>query len=97
MKRILPAIRHHHERWDGSGFPDGLAGDDIPMMARILAIVDSFDAMVSVRPYRDRRSVADTIELMQEERYYGQWDSELLGYFFNMIIPLAAKGYKVDA
>jgi putative two-component system response regulator len=97
MKKILPAIRHHHERWDGSGFPDGLAGDDIPIMARILAIVDSFDAMVSVRPYRDRRSVVDTIDLMQEERYYGQWDSELLGYFFNMMIPLATKGYKVDA
>ncbi len=97
MKKILPAIRHHHERWDGSGFPDRLFGDDIPIMARILAIVDSFDAMVSVRPYRDRRSVQTAIETMKEERYYGQWDSELIGYFFDMMTPLAAKGYRADA
>jgi len=94
MKKILPAIRHHHERWDGSGFPDGLFGEDIPIMARILAIVDSFDAMVSVRPYRDRRSVQTAIETMKEERYYGQWDSELIGYFFDMMTPLTAKGYR---
>jgi HD-GYP domain-containing protein (c-di-GMP phosphodiesterase class II) len=66
-------------------------------MARILAIVDSFDAMVSVRPYRDRRSVRVTLETMRTEQYDGQWDSELLGYFLNMMWPLAEKGYKADA
>ncbi|MEW6584778.1 MAG: HD domain-containing phosphohydrolase [Nitrospirota bacterium] len=94
MKKILPAIRHHHERWDGTGFPDGLAGEDIPIMARILSIVDSFDAMVSVRPYRDRRSVRRTIEVMKMERLYGQWDSDLLGYFLNMVMPQAEKGLR---
>ena len=97
MKKILPSIRHHHERWDGAGFPDGLGGEEIPLMARILAIVDSFDAMVSVRPYRDRRSVRVTLETMRAEKYDGQWDSELLGYFLNMMWPLAEKGYKADA
>jgi len=97
MKKILPSIRHHHERWDGGGFPDGLGGEEIPLMARILAIVDSFDAMVSVRPYRDRRSVRVTLETMRGEKYDGQWDSELLGYFLNMMWPLAEKGYKADA
>jgi putative two-component system response regulator len=97
MRKILPSIRHHHERWDGSGFPDGLRGEEIPLMARILSIVDSFDAMVSVRPYRDRRSMAVTLETMKAERYDGQWDSELLGYFLNMMYLLAEKGYKVDA
>lgn len=97
MKKILPSIRHHHERWDGGGFPDGLGGEEIPLMARILAIVDSFDAMVSVRPYRDRRSVRVTLETMRAEKYDGQWDSELLGYFLNMMWPLAEKGYKADA
>jgi putative two-component system response regulator len=97
MKKILPSIRHHHERWDGGGFPDGLRGEEIPLMARILAIVDSFDAMVSVRPYRDRRSVRVTLETMRTEQYDGQWDSELLGYFLNMMWPLAEKGYKADA
>jgi putative two-component system response regulator len=97
MKKILPSIRYHHERWDGGGFPDGLRGEEIPLMARILAIVDSFDAMVSVRPYRDRRSVPVTLETMRAEQYDGQWDSELLGYFLNMMYPLAEKGYKADA
>ena len=97
MRKILPSIRHHHERWDGMGFPDGLGGDEIPLMARILAIVDSFDAMVSVRPYRDRRSVGVTLETMKSEQHDGQWDSELLGYFLDMMWSLAEKGYKEDA
>jgi len=97
MRRILPAIRHHHERWDGKGFPDGLAGQNIPIMARILSIVDSFDAMVSVRPYRDRKSVKAALAMMKGEQERGQWDAELLGYFLNMMSPLVEKGYKVDA
>jgi putative two-component system response regulator len=97
MKKILPAIRHHHERWDGKGFPDGIAGRDIPLMARILSIIDSFDAMVSVRPYRDRRSVKVTLETMQIEQHDGQWDAELLSYFMNMMFSLAEKGVKLDA
>jgi len=97
MKKILPAIRHHHERWDGKGFPDGIGGRDIPLMARILSIIDSFDAMVSVRPYRDRRSVKVTLETMQIEQHNGQWDAELLSYFMNMMFSLAEKGVKLDA
>jgi putative two-component system response regulator len=97
MRKILPAIRNHHERWDGTGFPDGLAGKDIPIMARILSIVDTFDAMVSVRPYRDRRSTKVALETMKAEQYSGQWDSELLGYFLDMVYQLEEKGCKVDA
>lgn len=97
MRRILPAIRHHHERWDGTGFPDRLAGEDIPIMARILSIVDSFDAMVSVRPYRDQRSVQSALDMMEEERYNGQWDAELLGYFLDMMCPRHKRDLRVDA
>ena len=97
MRKILPAIRHHHERWDGTGFPDGLAGQDIPVMARILAIIDSFDAMVSVRPYRDRRSVSVALETIESEQYSGQWDSELVGYFLEMMYPLTKKDHRVNA
>lgn len=50
--RSAPLIRHHHERWDGSGYPDGLAGPAIPLGARIVAVADVFDALTSVRPYR---------------------------------------------
>jgi HD-GYP domain-containing protein (c-di-GMP phosphodiesterase class II) len=49
---FLPIVRSHHERWDGKGYPDGLAGDEIPFLARVVAVADSFDAMTSVRPYR---------------------------------------------
>jgi putative two-component system response regulator len=97
MRKILPAIRHHHERWDGTGFPDGLAGQDIPVMARILAIIDSFDAMVSIRPYRDRRSVSVSLETIESERYSGQWDSELVGYFLEMMHHLTKKDHRVNA
>lgn len=97
MRKILPAIRHHHERWDGRGFPDGLSEQDIPIMARILAIIDSFDAMVSVRPYRDRRSVGVSLETIRAERYCGQWDAELVGYFLDMMYRVPPKDYGIDA
>jgi HD-GYP domain-containing protein (c-di-GMP phosphodiesterase class II) len=60
---ITSAIRHHHERWDGNGYPDGLAGDTIPLLARIIALADSYDAMISDRPYRQGLS----LERVQEE------------------------------
>jgi len=59
LKDVIPAIRHHHERFDGSGYPDGKKGEDIPIMARILAVADSFDAMKADRPYRKGRSMGD--------------------------------------
>jgi HD-GYP domain-containing protein (c-di-GMP phosphodiesterase class II) len=52
LKDLVPAIRHHHERWDGAGYPDGLRGEQIPMSARIIALADTIDAMTSARPYR---------------------------------------------
>ncbi len=85
MRRILPAIRNHHERWDGKGFPDGLQGEDIPLIARILAIVDSFDAIVSERCYSGCKSARGALETMKSEQYNGQWDPELLGYFLEMM------------
>jgi len=91
MKDILPGIRHHHERWDGSGFPDNLAGDAIPLMARILAILDTFDAMVSIRPYRGRRSIEEALLVIEKERFSGQWDPELTGVFLRMM-QLMSKG-----
>jgi HD-GYP domain-containing protein (c-di-GMP phosphodiesterase class II) len=52
LKDLTPAIRHHHEQWDGTGYPDGIAGENIPLAARIIALADTIDAMTSVRPYR---------------------------------------------
>ncbi len=58
----------HHEKWDGSGYPNGIAGEDIPIMGRIVAVCDAFDALVSKRPYKKAWSVDDTLNLLKEER-----------------------------
>jgi len=85
LKATLPAIRHHHERWDGNGYPDGLKGDEIPLIARILGIVDGFDAIISERPYRKGISVDMALERMELERDDGQWDPTLLQRFIEMM------------
>jgi len=85
MQNVLPAIRSHHERWDGTGYPDALRGDDIPLIARILGILDSYDAMISIRPYRDKRTVEHVLSIIEKEQYDGQWDPELTGLFLQMI------------
>jgi putative nucleotidyltransferase with HDIG domain len=59
-------VRHHHERWDGSGYPDGLAGDDIPVAARVFAVADALDALTTDRPYRQARTFAEArVEIMR--------------------------------
>jgi diguanylate cyclase (GGDEF)-like protein/putative nucleotidyltransferase with HDIG domain len=65
---VVPIVRHHHESWDGSGYPDGLRGSDIPIGARILSVVDCFDALTSDRPYRPRLSDADAIKILVGRR-----------------------------
>jgi len=66
VERELPLVRHHHERWDGGGYPDGLSGTRIPMGARILAVADAFDAITSDRVYRRSRTVAQALEILVE-------------------------------
>lgn len=65
---VVPIVRHHHENWDGTGYPDKLRGTDIPLGARILAVVDCFDALTSDRPYRTRLSDTDAITILMERR-----------------------------
>lgn len=84
-RQILPAIRHHHERWGGTGFPDGLRGEEIPLFARIVAITDTFDAMVSKRPYRAAFSAEEALNLMEMERLQDQWDPDLIDRFICMV------------
>jgi hypothetical protein len=64
---VISAVRHHHERWDGKGYPDGLAGTDIPLYARIIAVCDTFDAITSTRPYRAKSDRQYAIDIIKAE------------------------------
>jgi putative nucleotidyltransferase with HDIG domain len=65
---VVPIVRHHHENWDGTGYPDGLKGEDIPLAARILSVVDCYDALTSHRPYRRALSREDSLTIIMERR-----------------------------
>jgi len=71
---VLPIIRHHHEKLDGSGYPDGLKGEQIPLTARVLQVVDVYDALTTLRPYKSALKPADALALMKKEVEKGWWD-----------------------
>jgi HD-GYP domain-containing protein (c-di-GMP phosphodiesterase class II) len=77
LHHILPGVKHHHERLDGAGYPDRLAGDGIPLEARILAVADSFDAMSSNRPYRKQLTPTQIDEILHKGRGT-QWDPKVI-------------------
>jgi putative two-component system response regulator len=90
---VLPIIRHHHERWDGSGYPDGLRREQIPLLARVLQIVDIYDALTSRRPYKRAFTAQEAIQLICEECDNGWRDPELVKLFLsqqNVIVKIAA-------
>jgi len=78
FRNVLPIIRHHHEKLDGSGYPDGLKGKAIPLTARILSTVDIYDALTTDRPYRLAFSPEQALETMRAEVKRGWWDAELV-------------------
>jgi putative two-component system response regulator len=78
---VRPIIRSHHERLDGSGYPDGLAGDDVPLLAQITGVVDVFDALTTERPYRRALSFEGALATLQEEVTRGLHDAELADVF----------------
>jgi len=92
---IMKPLRHyehhreiaawHHERWDGKGYPDGLRGEEIPLLARIVSIADTWDAMTGDRIYRKGMSKEKALSILLNERDSGQWDPELIDAFINMM------------
>jgi putative two-component system response regulator len=84
FRQVLPIIRHHHEKLDGSGYPDGLSGDAIPIAARIMTTVDVYDSLTTDRPYRPALSVKEAFSIMQQEVEKGWWDSRLVEEFKNL-------------
>jgi putative two-component system response regulator len=83
-RELSPIIRHHHERWDGRGYVDGLAGQEIPLLARIIGVVDSYDAMTTNRPYRAALETDEAVKRL-EDGAGSQWDPELIEIFVDLI------------
>ncbi len=81
---VLPIIRSHHEHWDGTGYPDGLRGEAIPLLARILQLADVYDALRSHRPYKPPLLPAATLEQMRREAERGWYEPRLLEFFFRV-------------
>jgi putative two-component system response regulator len=84
---LIPIVRHHHERWDGDGYPDGLRGEHIPLPARIVAICDAYDSMVSDRPYRRALSPARAAEVLREGAG-SQWDAHLVTLYLSQVAQM---------
>lgn len=85
FRLVLPIIRHHHERRDGTGYPDSLAGDQIPLTARVLQVVDVYDALTTDRPYRQAISPQHAIETLEAETQKGWRDPDVLAAFKDLV------------
>src|SRR5579864_7861843 len=85
LRLVLPIIRHHHEHTDGPGYPDGLEGADIPVLPRVLQVVDVYDALCTTRPYKPALSHEQAAQTMHEEAHRGLWDAELVAEYFSML------------
>ena len=86
FRQVLPVIRHHHEKMDGSGYPDGLKGNDIPTAARIMTTVDVYDALTTDRPYRQGLPPKAALAILQEEVQKGWWDGRLVDAFAHLVV-----------
>jgi len=85
FRLVLPMIRHHHEKCDGSGYPDGLRKDAIPVTARVLQVVDVYDALTTDRPYKKAFSITDALQTMKEEVAKGWWDPHIFDQFERLV------------
>jgi putative two-component system response regulator len=86
MKGVLPIIRHHHERWDGSGYPDGIKEHEIPYIVQVFQIIDIYDALISERPYKKALTSEVAISLIRKETEAGWRNPELTEKFAEFIL-----------
>ena len=88
MRGVLPIIRHHHERWNGTGYPDQLVGDQIPYIAQVFQVVDIYDALTSSRPYKPSYSPSEALHIINEETAKGWRNPKLVSHFTEFIHQL---------
>ena len=86
LQAVRPIVRHHHERRDGSGYPDGLRGDDIPLLAQIISVVDLYDAVTNNRPYQRTQSSDDAIQLLRKQADQGLRDPAIVETFARVVM-----------
>jgi len=87
LRSVRPIILGHHERIDGSGYPNGLRGDNVPLLAQIVGIVDVYDALTSRRPYRDALSHDEAVRFMMEETHAGRFNPRYVDAFLETLVP----------
>ncbi|MGH7398888.1 MAG: HD-GYP domain-containing protein [Candidatus Rokuibacteriota bacterium] len=85
MELARPIMRHHHEKWDGSGYPDGLKGEAIPLAARIISVVDVFDALHTERPYKAALPRTEAVSTLIRETDAGYWDPRIVETFLDIL------------
>jgi len=85
FRLVLPIIRHHHEKMNGTGYPDGLKGGKIPLTARVLTVIDVFDALTTERPYKRALTTGEALGVMEEEVAKGWWDPDVFEAFRGML------------
>lgn len=85
MRGVVPIIRHHHERWDGSGYPDGLVGDEIPLLAQIFQMIDIYDALCHERPYKPAYTPQESLAILLQETEKGWRNPNLMQKFIDFI------------
>jgi putative two-component system response regulator len=91
FRDVLPIIRHHHEKLDGSGYPDGLKGEQIPLTARVLQTADIYDALTTTRPYREALSPQQAFGVIREEVKRGWWDGSLVDELEALVVSAASQ------
>ena len=82
---VRPIVRHHHERRDGSGYPDGLHGDEIPLLAQIISVVDLYDAVTHRRPYQRTQSPVEAVALVRRQAAAGLRDPNIVETFASIV------------
>jgi putative two-component system response regulator len=92
LRKARSIIRHHHERLDGSGYPDGLSGDAVPLLAQIIGMVDVFDALTTDRPYRPALSIETACDYLREDVRLGRRRADLFECFLKALASSARDG-----